>query len=127
MSEDLSSCGDWKPYKDEKCFKIFDSVGLQTYDDAKKTCQQQENSSSLVTISSLEEQEFFSNLLFKTHNIVDDVWIGAKNNSNWAKFKWTDYLDLSFTNWEEGNPSNKTNYDCVQIKPESSPMGKWAL
>jgi hypothetical protein len=59
MSEDLSSCGDWKPYKDEKCFKIFDSVGLQTYNDAEKTCQQKESSSSLVTIRSLEEQEFF--------------------------------------------------------------------
>ncbi len=80
----------------------------------------------MVTIRSLEEQEFFSNLLFKTHNVVDDVWIGAKNDSNWAKFKWADYSDLSFTNWQVGNPSNKTNYDCVQIMPESSPMGKWA-
>jgi hypothetical protein len=52
-------CGDWEPYKDEKCFKIFDSVGLRTYEDAQKACHQQENSSSLVSIRSLEEQEFF--------------------------------------------------------------------
>ncbi len=38
-----SPCGDWEPYKDEKCFKIFDKVGLQSYEDAEKTCQQQEN------------------------------------------------------------------------------------
>jgi hypothetical protein len=51
-----SPCGDWEPYKDEKCFKIFENVGLKTYDDAEKTCNQQENSSSLVSIRFLEEQ-----------------------------------------------------------------------
>jgi hypothetical protein len=43
MSVD-SPCGDWEPYKEEKCFKIFDKVGLQTYEDAEKTCHQQDNS-----------------------------------------------------------------------------------
>jgi hypothetical protein len=27
--------GYWESSKDEKCFKIFDSVALQTYEDAK--------------------------------------------------------------------------------------------
>ncbi len=118
-----SPCGDWEPYKDEKCFKIFDKVGFQNYEDAEKTCLQQENSSTLVSIHSLEEQVFFSNFLFKTHNIADTVWIGAKSSSN--KFKWADDSDLSFTNWAQGNPSNKTGNDCVQMVPEGSSMGKW--
>jgi len=63
--------------------------------------------------------------LFKTHNVVDAVWIGAKNNSNWAKFKWDDDSDLGFTNWAEGSPSNITGNNCVQIAPEGSSKGKW--
>jgi hypothetical protein len=126
MAEDSSSpCEGWEPYKYEKCFKIFDNVGLQTYDDAIKTCQQQGYSSSLVSIRSLEEHGFLNNLLFKTHNVVDAVWIGAKYSSN--KFKWADDSDLSFTNWAEGSPSNIniTGNNCIQIMPEGSSKGKW--
>ncbi len=35
MAADLP-CGDWEPYKEEKCFKIFDKVPTQTYEDAEK-------------------------------------------------------------------------------------------
>jgi hypothetical protein len=84
-----SPCGDWEPYKEEKCFKIFDKVGLQTYEDAEKTCHQQDNSSSssLISIRFQEEQEFISDFL-KTNKIPNDVWIGVKYTNN--KYKWTD-------------------------------------
>jgi hypothetical protein len=76
-----SPCGDWEPFKEEKCFKIFDKAGLQSYEDAEKTCQQQENGSSLITIHFLEEQEFISNL-FKTHKVANNIWIGVKYTNN---------------------------------------------
>jgi len=116
-----SPCEDWEPYKDEKCIKIIDET--QPYDNAIKTCQKQENSSSLISIRSLEEQEFFSNLLFKTHKVVDAVWIEAKFSSN--KFKWADDSDVRFTNWAEGSPSNTTDKACVQMVSEGSSIGKW--
>ncbi len=72
-----------------------------------------------------KNKSFFSNFLFKTNNVVDTVWIGAKNNSNWAKFKWADDSDLSFTNWAEGSPSNITGNNCVQMVLEGSSKGKW--
>jgi hypothetical protein len=46
-----SPCGDWEPYKEDKCFKIIEKAGLQSYEDAEKTCHQQENSSSSSLIS----------------------------------------------------------------------------
>jgi hypothetical protein len=116
-----SPCGDWEPYKDEKCFKVFDKVGSE--EEAEKSCSQQENSATLVTVHSKDEQDFLSNLLFKTHKIVDAVWIGAKYSSN--KFKWADDSDLSFTNWAEGCPSNTLHKACVQMVPEGSSIGKW--
>jgi hypothetical protein len=116
-----SPCGDWELYKDEKCFKVLGKVG--TEEEAEKICSQQENRSTLITIHSKDEQDFLSNLLFKTHNVVDSVWIGAKYSSN--KFKWADDSDLSFTNWDNGSPSNTTDKACVQMIAEGSSMGKW--
>jgi hypothetical protein len=117
-----SPCGDWESYKDEKCFKIFDKAGLQTYEDAEKTCHQQENDSSLISIRFQEEQEFISNF-FKTNKIADNVWIGVKYTSN--KYKWTDDSDLVFTNWAEGSPKNKTDH-CVQLQADETSFGKWS-
>jgi hypothetical protein len=117
-----SPCGDWDPYKDEKCFKILEKVGNEEV--AENTCKQEESSANLITIHSKDEQDFLTNLLFKTHKVVDAVWIGAKYSSN--KFKWIDDSDLSFTNWAEGSPSNTTDKTCLQMIPEGSSMGKWA-
>ncbi len=97
-------------------------MGLQTFEDAEKVCSPHENSSTLVIIRSKDEQDFLSNLLFKTHKILDNVWIGAKYTSN--KFKWTDDSDLSFTNWGQGSPRNKTDY-CVQMQSDEASVGKW--
>ncbi len=117
-----SPCGDWEPYKEEKCFKVLDEVGAE--EEAEKICRKQENRSTLITIHSKDEQDFLSNLLFKSHKVVDTVWIGAKYSSN--KFKWADDSDLSFTNWDNGSPSNTADKACVQLIPEGSSIGKWA-
>jgi len=117
-----SPCGDWEPYKDEKCFKVLDKVG--TEEEVVKICSQQENRLTLITIHSKDEQDFLSNFLFKTHKVVDAVWIGAKYSSN--KLKWADDSDLSFTNWDNGSPSNTADKACVQLIPEGSSIGKWA-
>lgn len=119
-----SPCGDWEPYKDEKCFKIFDKAGVQSYENAEKTCHQQENSSTLITIHSREEQDFLSNLMFKTKGIIENVWIGAKYNNN--KIKWDDNSDAGFTNWAVGSSKNEAGYDCIQMLPDGTSMGKWA-
>jgi hypothetical protein len=121
MADD-SPCGDWEPYKEEKCFKIFDKVGLQTYEDAKKTCNQQENGSSLITIHFSQEQDFISNI-FKTHKVPNDVWIGLKYTNN--KYEWSDGSDLAFTNWAQEGPKNKTDH-CVQLNYGEDSFGKWS-
>ncbi len=111
-------------FRDEKCIKIFDEQNLFTFDEAKNSCLQLDNASSILTIDSKEEQEFISQFLFKTNGILDNIWLGMKRNNN--LFKWTDGSELSFTNSAKGNPSNKTEQNCVQMITDSSPIGQWA-
>ncbi len=62
--------------------------------------------------------------MFKTNKVIENVWIALKNSNN--QFKWTDGSEVSFTNWAKGNPSNKTDHNCVQMISDSSPIGEWA-
>jgi len=94
MAVDYSSpLGYWEPYKCEKCFKIFNDMVLQTYEDTEITFSHQENSATLAFIRSKDKQDFWSNILFKTQKVVYNVWIGAKYNIN--KFKEIDDSDIS--------------------------------
>jgi hypothetical protein len=62
--------------------------------------------------------------VFKTNKVIENVWIGLKNSNN--QLKWTDGSENGFTNWAKGNPSNKTDHNCVQMISDSSPIGEWA-
>jgi len=97
-------------------------LGLRPFENAEKSCNEQENSSNLVIIRSKDEQDFLSNLLFKTHKIIDNVWIGVKFTNN--KFKLIDDSELSFANWGQGSPRNETDY-CVQMQSDESSIGQW--
>jgi hypothetical protein len=120
---DSSPCGNWQQFKDEKCVQIFDAEKTLPFDDAEKECLQY-NGSQLLTLHSKEEQDFISEFLFKTKKIAENVWLGLKKDNN--NFKWSDGSNLDFANWLTGNPSNKSDHNCVQMLPESSPIGKWS-
>ncbi len=61
-----------------------------------KACLRAGNGSYLLTMLSKEEQEFISEFIFKTHKMVENVWLGLKKNNN--NFKWSDGSNLDFTN-----------------------------
>ena len=70
------ACGDWEPYKDEKCVRVFHD--MLAYEDAVKACKLASADAHLLTIRSAEEQEFMDNWLFKTHSVRETLWLGAK-------------------------------------------------
>ena len=78
----ITACGDWIEFKEEKCIKIFIQDDVQTYENAKRICvAREENESSLLVIQSEEEQQFIENLLFEDSEIVENVWLGIKRDS----------------------------------------------
>ena len=117
------ACDGWEPFKDEKCFQVMPG-GQQTYDAAKGICT--EHNATLATIKSAEEQGFITKLLFESHKIVDEVWIGAHKDGK--VFKWDlDSSEVTYTNWADKDPSNLANEDCVQLLPKPSAQGSIIL
>ncbi len=68
-------------------------------------------------------QDLAQSYLYTEHDIVDDVWIGARFNEDKNDFVWLDGSDLEYTNWAPGYPRNDTDVDrCVIIRPPGSKM-----
>lgn len=116
-----SSCGDWKPYKDEKCVQIFEESGLFNYENAESFCKKHDES-HLILIDSEEKQNFLENWL-KFNKIVDNVWIGFKHGNN--NYEWNTGTEIHYTNWRKGSPKNDSD-SCVHINTDESEFGKWS-
>ena len=99
---------------------------MQTYDNAKSVCLQQESDNpSVIMINSLEEQQFIEQLLFDDNKIVDNVWLGAKRDSKTKKFNWDDVSNSSFTYENWGKPNNNNDFECAEMIPYGKEKGKW--
>lgn len=129
-----NDCGDWAAYKDDKCVKLFDSAGLQSFTDAEKTCSANENS-KLPAIYSQEEQAFLARYLFTEKAAVDNVWLGARYSNASRHFQWEDGSNIThFTNWAPGNPkavveshqAPSSLQSCVQMHAETEILGRWS-
>lgn len=122
LAIDVSPCGDWKPYKDDHCYRLFSE--LQSYSDAEKTCQT--NNSSMVSIHYAEEQNFLTNYIFTRKKTVENVWIGARYIGN-RLYQWEDHKMVagSYSNWAQRYPRNLTDH-CVKMLSIEGSEGRWA-
>jgi hypothetical protein len=116
-------CGNWTPFKDEKCVKIMDGTSL-SFDEAVKMCASEAAGSDVFmpTIRSPEEQAFFFDFLFNKKKVVDNVWLGAKFQDK--KFSWQDGSPLSYANWTKGSPRNVPD-TCIEIDSTPQTIGAW--
>jgi hypothetical protein len=118
----------WIEFKDEKSFKLFDS--LENYENAKKLCKRADNSATLVSIRSKDEQEFLENYLFRTSRAIENIWIGAKrHNSSFSLDYFEDGIKLVFNNWDL-NSVEKEGNNCVEMLSDNESndnlsQGKW--
>lgn len=116
----------WTPYLDLKCLIVIDE--FHDYDDATLTCRANDPSAILLTIHSAKENKFVTNYFFKTKQIKESIWIGARRFAhNNDQFQWSDNTNLNYVNWGPKSPKNTTNDACVQmIADKGARQGKWA-
>ena len=109
LSDDSCVCRDWIPYKDEKCFKVINR--FVTNSEAQNICQQ---SGGILAIIRTEEEQNLIKEYIETMKVVDNIWIGIKQNAN-DSFEWIDGTDMKYTNWAKDRPLYTTGLDCAVI------------
>ena len=99
---------------------------MQTYDNAKSSCLQQESGNpSVIMINSKEEQQFVEELVFDDNKIVENIWLGAKRDAKTKTFHWDDINNSNFTYSNLGEIKNSSDYECIEMIPIGKEKGKW--
>jgi hypothetical protein len=110
----------WKQFNN-KCYRIFSDKGLiNNFDDAFEICSK--NNSALITIDSIEEENFLINYLNKSNSFVENVWIGFRYDTD--GYKWNDTIKRNYQNWPVGHPKHGSGY-CTQLNSDEDNLGKW--
>uniref|UniRef100_A0A8C7Y9T5 Mannose receptor, C type 1a n=1 Tax=Oryzias sinensis TaxID=183150 RepID=A0A8C7Y9T5_9TELE len=108
----------WVPYAGN-CYFLERSKKM--WRDALAACRK--DGGDLASIHSIEEQSF---VISQTgYSQTDVLWIGFNDQRNQLLFEWSDHSQVTFTQWDTGEPSHIINHqeDCVLIRGKD---GKWA-
>uniref|UniRef100_A0A3Q2XRY0 CD209 antigen-like n=1 Tax=Hippocampus comes TaxID=109280 RepID=A0A3Q2XRY0_HIPCM len=110
-------CGvGWKKF-DGNCY--FVSKLSRTWAESRLDCISR--GADLVVINSREEQVFLNGLLGRSK----DVWIGLSDHIKEGTWVWVDGTPLTTEFWQNEQPNNLGNQDCVEIQTKSSRLGTW--
>ena len=100
------------------CYKAFTGFQNKDWNAAQSACEQW--GGYLATINSANENAFVKDL-----TNCSKTWLGLTDSVSEGAFIWVDGNPLAgpfiYSNWEEGEPNNKSGEDCVQIYSD----GKW--
>ncbi|XP_061438946.1 C-type lectin lectoxin-Phi1-like [Rhineura floridana] len=106
----------WVPYK-ETLYLFEDRV--KPWHRATKFCESEK--SVLISIESLEEEEFLEKEINFAHQ---DSWIGLHYSK--GKWRWYEGVNVGSTFWKTGQPNNLDHELCVVLKAYcSSPRKCW--
>ncbi|XP_036001759.1 ladderlectin-like [Fundulus heteroclitus] len=105
---------------DGRCYKYV--ATLMTWGDAEQHCVSQ--GANLVSIHSLEEENFVKMLISNFDPAQGPNWIGLSDAQKDGTFFWSDGSKLSFTYWSADEPNNfKGPEHCVHTNKETTK--KW--
>ena len=91
-------------------------------EEAVKRCQTLDESSTLISIHSKDEQQFIDDITSKYHNISSSLWIGLNYGKD--SFIWKDQSEMNYTNWSD-EAAKTGEVKCVEMSLENERIGKW--
>ncbi|XP_071126788.1 uncharacterized protein [Mytilus edulis] len=105
-----------------KCYRFYYKTSV-SYLDATLNCSRQQ--ASMVSLHSMDQNNFLISTL-KSYTVQSEgLWLGFHKSTS-AGFQWYDKSTPQFINWDQGQPSGKTQRgnqeNCVEIR---SWNGKW--
>ncbi|XP_012714516.2 ladderlectin [Fundulus heteroclitus] len=105
---------------DGRCYKYV--ATLMTWGDAEQHCLSQ--GANLVSVHSLEEENFVKMLISNFDPAQGLNWIGLSDAQKDGAFFWSDGSKLSLTNWNAREPNNNGGSEsCVHTN--WGPARKW--
>uniref|UniRef100_A0A3Q2E7V5 C-type lectin domain-containing protein n=1 Tax=Cyprinodon variegatus TaxID=28743 RepID=A0A3Q2E7V5_CYPVA len=105
----------------DRCYKYFGS--RVTWGDAELLCVSEEGA-NLVSIHSLEEENFVKDLITNFDPAEELKWIGLSDAQQDSAYFWSDGSPLDFTFWYPGEPNNGGGAEpCVHTN--FGPVKKW--
>lgn len=93
-------------------YKLFSAKF--TWDEAKEWSEK--SGGHLVTITSEEENSIIKSLLEEAN--LSSAWIGLNDIQSEGVWRWVTGENYSYSNWNDGEPNNINNEDCVELLKE---------
>ncbi|XP_034143332.1 C-type lectin domain family 17, member A-like [Esox lucius] len=102
---------------ESKCY--YNTTLKKTWEESRQDCIAR--GADLVIINSREEQSLI-NQLYVPGN---DAWIGLTDSDTEGTWIWVDGSPLTSAFWDNKQPNNINNQDCVEVNHSSSDPGVW--
>ena len=109
---DNCPCG-WNGYGNS-CYQFVHQLGGVNWESARRRCLG--SGGDLVSITDQSEMSFVSNKSINAWN--QHYWIGLNDRRNESQFVWSDgtpYNVSVYSNWHQGEPSDRSGEDCVEL------------
>ncbi|XP_033107417.1 macrophage mannose receptor 1-like isoform X2 [Anneissia japonica] len=97
------------------CYRINEvstTKQLKTWSEASSFCRAQ--GGNLASFHTSAEEKFIKNAA-KVADSATGYWIGLSDQTKENGFTWTDGTPVDYTNWENGEPNNVNEEDCVEM------------
>ncbi|XP_034561136.1 lactose-binding lectin l-2-like [Notolabrus celidotus] len=107
--QESNSCGAYWTNFNGRCYKYV--ATHMTWADAEIHCVSQ--GSNLVSIGSMEEQNFVKTLIKNFDPAEGRAWIGLSDTQREGHWMWSDGCPARFFFWTAGEPNDSGNEDCV--------------
>ncbi|CAG9838541.1 unnamed protein product [Diabrotica balteata] len=86
------------------------------------------NSWQLVKIENKEKNDAIAKFLLERSVVHpgEAVWTSGTKRTNGTKWRWIDGKDVTFTNWNTGEPNNKRgDLSCISVYRSKSGVAVW--
>ncbi|XP_069574651.1 CD209 antigen-like protein C [Brachyistius frenatus] len=108
-------------------FPLSDTISHKSWLDARQFCKKQ--GGDLASIQSREEHlavaELVNNYQDSSRHVSHSgFWIGLRDVEE-GIWKWPDGTRITEGYWNDGEPNDQGNEDCVAIYPRSNPFKAW--
>ena len=104
----------WTTFQ-KHCYMLVDQK--MPWLDAEHYCQMLSRPGKMVHLASIhsaEENSFISEYVKKVPTSSGSFWIGYNDRQREKHFKWTDGSNVTYDNWNAGEPNNIRDEDCVE-------------